>query len=335
MDSHPHLPQRNVAIGNVDDNEIEEVGVDGKKIWEEKNEKAFIDLMVEEVKKGNRNQATFSNLGWKNIIEGMKKVTRRVFTKTQLRNKFNLLRTIQKVFKYLLKQSGAHFNPTTGMVVLDDERWERLSKVIKNCKRYKRKGCKQYDKLCFIFDGATASGVYAHPSTKSPSISDNNEGPNNDDDNEIVSQPQSQSPIVCHGVERESFTGIVKVSRPRSRSPKVCHEEERESFTGIINQVLVAYNENNKRMVEVMEKALVPGSSSKIGSTVDSGPNLEAQNEKELAKITECIDALNTLDDIDDTSYVKAVERFQNDAIWRGVFLRVPDNRKKALVKNL
>ena len=64
-------------------------------------------------------------------------------------------------------------------------------------KQFKKKSCLRYDKLSTIFGDTIASGANQHPSTKSPSISDNDDGEEHDDDqDEHSSQPKRRHLLV-------------------------------------------------------------------------------------------------------------------------------------------
>ncbi|KAF4357130.1 hypothetical protein F8388_002335 [Cannabis sativa] len=146
-------------------------------VWPEKYEEIFIELMEEEVLKGNRNTTTFTKQSWKRIKEELYAQAKRSYTDTQLRNKYNLLRQKHKDFKSLLKETSIGFSVVTGQVTAPDEVWDRLIRVNKSAKRFRKR-------LCVIFGDTTATGSNAHPSTRSPSIN-----LDNDDDDAMSKSP--------------------------------------------------------------------------------------------------------------------------------------------------
>ncbi|XP_038723795.1 L10-interacting MYB domain-containing protein-like isoform X2 [Tripterygium wilfordii] len=156
-------------VGEVQ-NEVDCEEIDEKdEVWSKQIENYLIELMVEEVKKGNRTTTTFSKSGWKAIKEGLKAKFDKDYNDVQLKNKYNQLRNRQKCFKALIKETGIGYNVITCQVNATNECWESLSKVHRMAKRFKKKGCKEFPALCIIFGDTTASGAHAHPSTKSPS----------------------------------------------------------------------------------------------------------------------------------------------------------------------
>ncbi|XP_062117010.1 uncharacterized protein LOC133830910 isoform X2 [Humulus lupulus] len=73
----------------------------------------------------------------------------------------------------------------TGQVSATDEVWDRLIRVNKSAKRFRKIGCIFYEKLCTIFGDTIATGSNAHPSTRSPS----NDEDNDDDDDAALITP--------------------------------------------------------------------------------------------------------------------------------------------------
>ncbi|GAB2253038.1 hypothetical protein Droror1_Dr00005885 [Drosera rotundifolia] len=130
-------------------------------VWTDSIEQYLIALMVEEVKKGNRTSSTFSKSGWKAIEYGIMAKVGKVYSPLQLKNKYNSLRSRQRNFKALLKEPGISYDYNTGIITASDECWRDIFEVHKMAKRFRRKGCKEYEDLCFIF-------ADAHPLTASP-----------------------------------------------------------------------------------------------------------------------------------------------------------------------
>ncbi|KAG5071209.1 hypothetical protein JHK86_006420 [Glycine max] len=79
-------------------------------------------------------------------------------------------------------------------------------------KQFKKKSCLRYDKLSTIFGDTIASGANQHPSTKSPSISDNDDGEEHDDDqDEHSSQPKRRHLLDPEKVKKVGYATLVKV----------------------------------------------------------------------------------------------------------------------------
>ena len=105
------------------------VEIDGKDVWTDTVEMYLISLMIEEVKKGNKTTTTFSRKGWNTIREQLKAKFGKDYSYAQLKNKYNSLRTRQRNFKKLIKESGIGYNATTREVIASENIWDNLSKV--------------------------------------------------------------------------------------------------------------------------------------------------------------------------------------------------------------
>ncbi|KAI9107713.1 hypothetical protein K1719_021376 [Acacia pycnantha] len=88
--------------------------------WYDKNTIIFVNLMVEEVKIGNRTTSTFSKKAWQRMKEEFYKQTGLLYTLPQLRNKMNKLRTEYSSFKKLLSITGFGWNPVLKTATTED-----------------------------------------------------------------------------------------------------------------------------------------------------------------------------------------------------------------------
>ncbi|KAF4390872.1 hypothetical protein F8388_005685 [Cannabis sativa] len=208
-------------------------------VWPEKHEEIFIELMEEEVLKGNRNTKTFTKQSWKRIKEELYAQAKRSYTDTQLRNKYNLLRQKYKDFKFLMKETGVGFSVVTGQLTAPDEVWDRLIRVNKSAKKFRKNGCILYGKLCVIFGDTTTTGSNAHPSTRSPSIN-----LDNDDDDAM-----SKSPSIRN--QKSSFDEDGSKRRGKSTSTTSSRSAKKAKFSLALAETLTVYNETAKRKMEV------------------------------------------------------------------------------------
>ncbi|KAM6597084.1 hypothetical protein CsatA_007608 [Cannabis sativa] len=264
-------------------------------IWPQKHEEVFVGLMEEEVLKGNRNTTTFTKQSWKHIKEELCAQVKRSYTNLQLRNKYNLLRQKHKDFKSLLKETGIGYSEVTGQVTAPDEVWDRLIRVNKSAKIFRKKGCVLYKKLCTIFGDTTATGSNAHPSTRSPSI----DLDNNDDDDAM-----SKSPSVRN--QESSFDEDGSKRRDKSTGTTSSRSAKKAKFSLALAETLTVYNETAKRKIDLYENSMT------------------------LTKhhlLDECIEALNQIDGISGEVYAKAIEKFESE-VSRALFLKMPEHRR-------
>ena len=109
----------------TDDDEV--VEVDGG-IWARQFEELFINLLEEEVKRGNRKTTTLTKQAWNRIREEMRK-NGRDLKPDQLKNKYNSLRQRWKDFSSLLNETGMGYNRETDQLTASEEIWQKLYKV--------------------------------------------------------------------------------------------------------------------------------------------------------------------------------------------------------------
>ncbi|XP_050939356.1 L10-interacting MYB domain-containing protein-like [Cucumis melo] len=157
--------------------EIDELKGEGP--WSNKSETLFVDLMDEEVAKGNRPTTTFTKTSWNYMRSQLIASAGYNYSHDQLKNKFNKLRQMYKDFKKILSDmTGNGWDPLLGTINLEEEQWNELFKVNKRAKKFRKSGCPHYEKLVRIFGDTTATGVNACPSTRL--ISDSEDENEND-----------------------------------------------------------------------------------------------------------------------------------------------------------
>ncbi|WOL07279.1 L10-interacting MYB domain-containing protein [Canna indica] len=301
--------------GEENDIDIVEDGGFNVSVWPDEIEERLIVIMEAEVSKGNRTSTTFSKPAWRAIEETLNAQTKRNYTYAQLRNKFNQLRTRQKDFSNLIKETGIHWNPVNDTVSASDEVWERLYKVYKSAKRFRKKGCPLFNKLCVIYGDTT--------------VSDFNHLPNNDhletDDREVVDSMNLEASFNEHSGDAGALPAIP--IRSQSFVPSSSRRGKRSSFSILQNNGLNSPGENSKRRSDVTEKKMV-------NTSPPSRPASQTGSSLKML-IVDSMQALNALEGIDGVAYSKAVERFHDDYMWMELFLQMTDERKKDWVLNI
>ncbi|KAJ4828027.1 hypothetical protein Tsubulata_035106 [Turnera subulata] len=277
---------------------------DEEGVWIGKFESHFICLMEDQVKKGNKQGPTFSKSTWITIRDDMKRLTGKEYAKEQLRNKFNTLKARWRAFNKLLAEPGAVYHAKTFRIIATEEVWQRLYKVEKLAKRFKKKGCRHFDKLCTIYGDAVA--ISKSPSPVKGSENNDQEFNISDEDNE--------------GTHRGKR---VKTSAGSEND----HQKERGDLQVATPQDLFATKENSKKK-ETLEK---------IGcsSVADSGDACGYHTRQDYSIVKECMSALNSLEDVDGASYTKATRYIHDDPLWREMFLYMPRERKRDWVLNI
>ena len=101
-------------------------------LWPKNVVKCFIDIMVEEVTKGNMNNGVFPSKVWKIILEKTKSKSGRNFDVKQIKQKFNRLRVKHREFSLLLQHTGFVWDVETNTVTAHEETWRNYILVCIN-----------------------------------------------------------------------------------------------------------------------------------------------------------------------------------------------------------
>ncbi|KAF3457451.1 hypothetical protein FNV43_RR02109 [Rhamnella rubrinervis] len=305
-------------------NPFEDVDDDGKKegIWSEKNEAIYIELMEQEVIKGNRSTTTFTKSSWNYIRNQLQIRCGHSYTHDQLKNKFHSLKRIYKEFKKLLKgTTGVGWNPALGTITLDDTVWDNLIKVNKSAKKFRKKGCPHYEKLQVIYEDTMATGEFSFPSTRIPSDSE--------DGNTI-----NEMNVDGDGQEDKSYGMDKSEGNKNSSTSSRGTRRKRENISGALMSFINVYAESARKRNEILEHK-VASSSSATSSTNDDGAVPSKRNDEDEDLLNQCFEILNTMDEIDGDSYSKAIKLLHDDVTWRKLFLHMPDKRKIDFIRSL
>ncbi|XP_059648899.1 L10-interacting MYB domain-containing protein-like [Cornus florida] len=143
--------------------------VEESALWSTQLERCFVDIMVEEVNKGNMPSGIFTSKCWKKIAEEFKNKTNHAYNVKQLKAKFNRLRTKHCEFSTLLNETtGFGWDAETNTVTADEETWQTYLRAHPNAKCFRKKGCENYKILGVLFNMSTATGQLHYASTQDP-----------------------------------------------------------------------------------------------------------------------------------------------------------------------
>ena len=114
-----HLMDQFISATSIEVNDADDASV-----WSSTIEKKFIDIMVEEVNKGNMKNGVFIKKAWTKIQEDLKRKSNRNYSMKQIKQKFNRLRIKHHEFTELLKQTGFDWDTETNIVHATEETWQ-------------------------------------------------------------------------------------------------------------------------------------------------------------------------------------------------------------------
>ncbi|XVF22151.1 hypothetical protein REPUB_Repub12eG0148900 [Reevesia pubescens] len=140
-------------------------------IWTPEMDRYFIDLMLEQVNKGNRfDDHVFTKTAWKNMSTFFNEKFKFEYEKDVLKNRHKTMRNMYKGVKNLLNQKGFTWDATRQMVVADKNVWDEYIKANPDVRPYRVKTIPYYNDLCVIY-GDRITGKKGHnvPETSSHS----------------------------------------------------------------------------------------------------------------------------------------------------------------------
>ena len=94
------------------------------------NTRTFCEICVEEVEARNRPNGTLTTAAYKNICVKYRQRTGLLHSKTQLKNKWDLLKGLYSFWLGLNKDTGLGWDSKLGTVIASDEYWKKNTKVI-------------------------------------------------------------------------------------------------------------------------------------------------------------------------------------------------------------
>ncbi|KAK6118027.1 hypothetical protein DH2020_048230 [Rehmannia glutinosa] len=119
--------------------------------WTSSLTKTLVDLMVDEVHKGNISNKSFSKKGWKFICDNFRIQTGYWWDNEQLKSRYVALRKQYVNVRLLLDHPDFKWDKTTGAITATDEAWDRYIKEHPDAETVRSTGCTIYDQLRTIF----------------------------------------------------------------------------------------------------------------------------------------------------------------------------------------
>lgn len=121
-------------------------------VWTLEMDRYFIDLMLEQVKEGNRyDDLIFSKMAWKHMSALFNENFKFQYEKDILKNRHKTLRNLYRATKDLLSQKGFSWDSERKMVTTDNRVWDEYLKVNRNARSFRVKAIPYYEELCLIY----------------------------------------------------------------------------------------------------------------------------------------------------------------------------------------
>lgn len=130
--------------------------------WTTSLTKILVELMVDQVYKGNKHNNLFNKKAWKYICDEFYKRTSLKWDKEQLKNRYSVLRRQYAIVKSILDESDFSWDETTGTITANDEVWAEYIKKHPDAETVKTGGCPMFKELCTIFAESATNGKHEY-----------------------------------------------------------------------------------------------------------------------------------------------------------------------------
>ncbi|KAL5785946.1 hypothetical protein ACOSQ2_008338 [Xanthoceras sorbifolium] len=128
--------------------------------WTPPMDRYLIDLLLEQVHKGNKLGQTFITQAWNDMITSFNGKFLSHHDKDVLKNRYKHLRRLYNEIKTLLQHCGFSWDETRDMVTAEDHIWDAYTKEHPDARSYRVKTVPSYHKLCVIFGEEMSDGRY-------------------------------------------------------------------------------------------------------------------------------------------------------------------------------
>ncbi|XP_028055170.1 uncharacterized protein LOC114259363 [Camellia sinensis] len=131
--------------------------------WDNDSIRVFLQLIANEITKGNRPFLVLSQAGYKSLARKFEKKIGRKHGQKQLKKKYMSLKKQWQAWTKLIDSSkgvsGIGFNSDTGMFQAHEEWWDKMESVNKMCAKFRKKSLEHRELMETVFMGTSTTGV--------------------------------------------------------------------------------------------------------------------------------------------------------------------------------
>ncbi|KAF3454440.1 hypothetical protein FNV43_RR04887 [Rhamnella rubrinervis] len=129
--------------------------------WTTAMERYFVDLMLDQVHRGNRMGHTFNKQAWNDMLIMFNANFGSPYDVNVLKARYTNLWKQFNDIKNLLDQNGFSWDNTRQMVIAEKYAWDAYIKVHPEAQSYRNKALLNFNDLCLIYAHTTADGRYS------------------------------------------------------------------------------------------------------------------------------------------------------------------------------
>ncbi|KAI8019643.1 L10-interacting MYB domain-containing protein [Camellia lanceoleosa] len=124
-------------------------------------DRCLIDLLLDEVHKGNKIGQTFISQAWNDMVASFNAKFKSHYDRDVLKNRYKHLRRQYNDVKVLLEHNGFSSDETQEMVTAEDHVWDTYTTAHADTRSYIVKTVPSYHKLCVTYRQDTSDGKYS------------------------------------------------------------------------------------------------------------------------------------------------------------------------------
>ncbi|CAN0917459.1 hypothetical protein LINGRAHAP2_LOCUS30308 [Linum grandiflorum] len=212
------------------------------------------------------------------------------------------------------------YSSETGKLTALEHVWERLSAVHnKYYKKFKKRGCPEYPKLCFIFGDTSATGRFAQPSSMYIS-EDSNEKMANGNENDVVS-------LVNSGNTNGTNDNTKNKANDKTKEKKLKSKKAKPTFASSIERSMAFTAEQSKRKADIFEQHAT-ASATLIAAKVEA-----ASKRMDDTSLTKCMEIMQGTD-IDGKQFVREINLLHATPILPLLFFKMNDQIRREWLNN-
>ncbi|XAR71485.1 hypothetical protein NMG60_11028775 [Bertholletia excelsa] len=129
--------------------------------WTPPMDRCLIDLLLEQVHKGNRIGQTFISQAWVEMVTSFNAKFKSQYDRDVLKNRYKHLRKQYNDVNLLLEQNGFSWDEIREMVTATDHVWDAYTEAHPDARSYRVKTVPSYHKLCIIYGEDSSDGRYS------------------------------------------------------------------------------------------------------------------------------------------------------------------------------
>ncbi|XP_044433761.1 L10-interacting MYB domain-containing protein isoform X10 [Triticum aestivum] len=128
--------------------------------WSDDNTTILTELFVQQVRAGNRPDKHLTQNAYEEVAKDFKVRTGLEYTRLQLKNKWDKLKTDYSNFRKLkLKEIGGGWDYERNTIKQDDEWWKKAKIDIPGCGKFQKRGLRNENNLSIMFADITSDGT--------------------------------------------------------------------------------------------------------------------------------------------------------------------------------